>query len=336
MRIATGNRCAAVLAGTTIAVLLLLSPGVAGAANGDDDSRITITGAVVVSAHDRVDGPVVSIDGPVRVAGVVDGDVLATHGDVTVTPSGRVTGTVTVFDGDARVAGRVGDHVTVFSGRAFVETGAVVRGDVRSSERPDVAAGAQVTGDIEKTDFTAWFSAAGWALLFLWWLAVTVTVLIVGVLWCVLLPGAARAAESTARVRVGRNILWGVLLGIALPVIAAVLAATIIGLPLAFVIGVGLLLAFPLGYIVTSMMIGRLIARRVHLAVAFLIGFAILRAVALIPGLGALVGFLAAGYGLGALAVAGWTAGRRPETPEAEDGGDGAPPPDDVLVASTG
>jgi cytoskeletal protein CcmA (bactofilin family) len=310
----------AVAAAVAVASLLVLTPGSAGAADrGDDDSRITITGSVSVGASEHVDGLVATADGSIRVAGVVDGDVVALHGDVIVTATGRVTGTITVVDGDARISGHVGDHVLALRGRAVIESGAVVRGDVRSSERPDVAPGADVRGDIEKTNFSAWFTAAGWIALFVWWLAVTVTLLIVGILLALILPGAARAVTAVGRREPGISVLWGLLLGIVLPIAAGLLAATFVGLPLAFGIMLGLVLAFPLGYVVSAMVLGRLIARDSSILVAFLIGFAILRVVALIPGLGLLIGFLAAGYGLGALGVAAWRAGRRPE-PRPDEG----------------
>ena len=45
---------------------------------------------------------------------------------------------------------------------------------------------------------------------------------------------------------------------------------------------------------------------------AFLAGLVILRIVGLIPIIGGLVTFVAAVYGVGALAIAGWRAARRP------------------------
>jgi nitrate reductase NapE component len=65
---------------------------------------------------------------------------------------------------------------------------------------------------------------------------------------------------------------------------------------------------------------------------AFFAGFGILRAVALIPGLGFIVWFLACIYGLGALTRAAWRAGREPsaEVPPA------APAPEPLPTASPG
>lgn len=330
MRTTGSRRIAAIAAVTTALVLLTATPAGAADDAGGDDERVSISGPIAVGPRQRVDGPVISIDGSVVIAGVVDGDVFVGRGGVTVTEDGRVTGTVTVGSGDARINGTVGDHVTVLRGRAILSDTAVVDGDVRSSRRPDVASGARVDGDIEQTDFSAWFTAAGWALLFLWWLAVTITLLIVGILFVLLLPGSAQAVTDTGRESVGRNVLWAVILAIALPIVAAVLAATVVGIPLAIAVVLSLVLLFPMGYIVSSLVLGRLISKGSSLIVAFLIGFGILRLVGLIPGLGWIIGFLAAAYGLGVLAVAAWRAGRR------TDAGTQEPPPQPAVTEAAG
>jgi hypothetical protein len=66
-------------------------------------------------------------------------------------------------------------------------------------------------------------------------------------------------------------------------------------------------LIYALGYAATAWVLGRSILRRpTAWVVAFLLGWAILRAVALIPILGGLVWFAAVVFGLGALLVAIW------------------------------
>jgi cytoskeletal protein CcmA (bactofilin family) len=296
---------------TAIVIAGLAGTGTPAAAvdGRDDDSRISVTAPVLVRAGERVDGPVGTVDGGVRVDGEVDGPVFVVHGNARIT--GRVTGSVLVVDGDAFVDGRVDDNVIVVSGRASIGSGAVVGGDVRSSEQPRVAQGARVEGDVDKTDFAAWFSLAGWIALFLWWVAVTITLLVVGVVLILLFPRAAGVVSATGRGSFWLCVGWGAILGLALPIVVGVLFASVVGLPLGFMVLLALALAFPLGYVATSLVLGRLIARRAHDVVAFLVGFAILRVVALVPGLGWLVGFLAAALGVGVLAVTAWRAGRR-------------------------
>jgi cytoskeletal protein CcmA (bactofilin family) len=321
-----GIRAALLVTVTGALLLATAAPAAAASARDDEDPRVSVTGPIRITANERADD-VVSVDGSVRVDGVVDGDVFVVHGNVLVTEQARVTGSVTVLRGNAAVQGQVADGVTVTSGRAVISDTAVVDGDVRSSKRPDVASGARISGDVEKTDFATMFTIAGWVGLALLWLAATVTLLIVGLLFIALFPRAALAASAAARGSTGISILWAAILGIGIPIVAGLLSATVVALPLGLGLLLALALVLPLGYVVASLVLGRLIARQVGDIPAFLIGFAILRAVALIPGLGFLVGFLAAIFGLGALAVAAWRAGRAPREPVPASPAEGAPPP---------
>lgn len=83
-----------------------------------------------------------------------------------------------------------------------------------------------------------------------------------------------------------------------------------VGVPVGLFVVLMLATAFPVGYVMTALVVGRLVARRTTDVAAFLIGFAILRALAIIPGLGWLIGFLAAAFGIGVLAVAARRRGR--------------------------
>jgi hypothetical protein len=84
-------------------------------------------------------------------------------------------------------------------------------------------------------------------------------------------------------------------------------------------------LLFCLGYVVSAAALGRLIVKEKSGLIAFLAGFGILRAVAIIPGLGVLVWILASAYGVGVLAVASYRAGRGTGTPPADTRPDAAP-----------
>ena len=75
----------------------------------------------------------------------------------------------------------------------------------------------------------------------------------------------------------------------------------------------------PLGYVTASLLLGRTMVKGTSTGArigAFFAGFGILRAVALLPGLGVIAWLLVCIYGLGALAQAAWRAGRvAPEAP---------------------
>jgi hypothetical protein len=84
---------------------------------------------------------------------------------------------------------------------------------------------------------------------------------------------------------------------------------TIVGIPLGLGVLAALALIYTLGYTATGWIIGRrILGTRTGWVVAFLLGWGILRALALIPAVGGLIWFAAVVFGLGALAVTIWRA----------------------------
>lgn len=307
---------------TCLAVVLVAAPAAAkGGGGGSHDRRISLSGALVVAADEVVTGPVVSVDGPTTITGRVNNDVFVGHGDLIV--SGQVTGDVLVVDGNATITGRVSGDITDLHGRITVKPGASVHGDVTSSNAPNAAAGT-VRGHVKTLDVTSIFTGFVVAFLLALWLAVTISLGILGFLFVVLFPRGADAVVVAGR-RFGVSILAGLLVGILGPILGVAIVSTIVGIPL----GIGLLAAMtvlaPLGYTSTALIIGRLMVRGPRTGSrigAFFAGFAILRLVALIPGLGFIVWYAACFYGLGALTIAAWRAGHRrtvraPSTPPA-------------------
>jgi hypothetical protein len=81
----------------------------------------------------------------------------------------------------------------------------------------------------------------------------------------------------------------------------------VVGIPLGLGLLAALGLIYALGYGASAWILGRSLLRPpTAWAVAFLVGWAILRVVALVPILGGLVWFAAAVFGLGVLVVAIW------------------------------
>ncbi|HEX5587965.1 MAG TPA: polymer-forming cytoskeletal protein [Acidimicrobiia bacterium] len=297
------------------------------------DRRIGVSGGVIVSEGEVVNGPVVSIDGPATIDGTVDDDVLVGNGRVDI--SGKVTGDVFVVHGNVVISGRVGGDVVALDGRVTTRDGAQVKGDVRSRREPNVAPGT-VRGDVKKLNVSNLFAGFVVAFLILLWVAVTVSIAILGLLFVLLFPRAADATAAAGR-RFWPTLGWGALVGIVGPLVGVLLLFTLIGIPL----GLGIASAFsvlaPLGYVASSLILGRVMVRGTSMGArigAFFAGFGILRAAAVLPGIGFIVWFFVCLYGLGALTQAAWRAGRSaPEVPAAappvepppEPSGDAAP-----------
>jgi hypothetical protein len=279
--------------------VLLVGAGSASAAT----DHVVITGGATVPAGQTA-GDVVVVDGTVNIAGHVTGDVISVSGPV-------------------RVTGRVDGDLIAVSDRAVLGSTARVGGDLRyGDERPALARGASVGGEVSNEDWADAANGWGWVSLIGWWLAVSVSTLLVGVLLVVLAPAALYAAERAARERRGATVAWGLGLAIGVPLLAVLALVTLVGIPF----GVALLLAaipvLLVAYVTGAWILGRRVLRNRSTSpwAALFAGWAILRVLALIPVVGALVGLVAMVVGLGALAVALWRAGRS-DAPEARPEG---------------
>jgi cytoskeletal protein CcmA (bactofilin family) len=268
---------------------LLLGAGSASAAT----DHVVITGGVVVPPGETA-GDVIVLDGTVRIAGHVTGDVVSVAGPV-------------------RVSGRVDGDLIAVSDRAFLGSAARVGGDLRyGDESPVLARGARVDGKVSNEDWDDSLNGWGWVSVLAWWVAVSVSTLIVGVLLVWLAPGALYAAERAVQERLGATVGWGVLIAIGVPVLAIVALVTLVGIPF----GIALLLAaipvLLVAYATAAWIVGRRVLRNrsASLWAALFAGWGILRLLALIPIAGELVGLAATVVGLGALAVALWRARR--------------------------
>ena len=294
-------------AAVAVAALLFLWAG-AGRASADD--QIVITGGAVVPVGQTA-GDVIAFDGPVRIAGHATGDVIAVSGPV-------------------RITGRVDGDVAAVSDRAFLAPTARVGGDLLyGDERPVVAQGARVDGSIKDKNWADTLSSPGWGLAgsLAWWLAVTVSTFVVGALLLLLAPRMLAAAERSARRHLWPAVGWGVLVAIAVPLVAVLALVTLVGIPL----GVALLLALVpvmlVAYVTFAWILGRrMLKPHVSPWLALLAGWGVLRVLALIPVVGFLVGLVATVIGLGALVVALWHA-RRPEAPVSAPEAPGRPAP---------
>jgi len=300
------------LAGFALGVLLLVasaSPvGAASAPSPRTDRRISISGGVVVAAGDVVNGPVVSVDGPVTINGTVNDDVFVGDGGLVI--RGRVNGDVLVASGNVVISGRVDGDVVALRDRVTTTSGARVTGDVRSRRAPNIAPGT-VQGDVKKLNIDNLFGGVLLALLIYLWIAITVSIAILGLLFLLLFPHAADATAAAGR-RFWPTLGWGALISVVGFLVAALFLVTIVGIPFGLAMLSALNVLAPLGYVASSLVLGRLMVKSTSAGGrigAFFAGFAILRVAALIPGLGFIVSVLACIFGVGALWRAAWAAG---------------------------
>jgi hypothetical protein len=270
----------------TLFALLLLAPAAGAAPIEDDDAVVVINGDVAVGPDEEVEGIFV-VSGDARVAGRVDGDVV-------------------LISGDAVVGGHIDGNLVTIAGQARLLPKASVGGDlIYGDERPRIAPTARVDGEIEKEDWTdsiGLFQVVG-AIVF--WLAVTISSLVLGLLLLVVAPRAADAVFAQAQGRFWTAVGIGVAIFIALPLAIFLAAITLVGLPLAIALGLALLPLTAVAYVTAAWALGRAIVKPPRGRIlAFLAGLAILRVLALIPIFGLLVWLGATIVGLGLLGAA--------------------------------
>jgi hypothetical protein len=252
--------------------------------SGEKD-QIVLTGRLVVSADETVDTAVI-LDGPALV-------------------EGTVREALVVFNGDTEIVGTVRDDVVVFNGTVVVRSGAEIGGDLVTRGTPQVEEGATIRGERDSVVTRFDFEMSRFAGRIAWWVGYSISVLILGLLLLAFAPQLFAAVRDTARERLGSSIGWGVGLFFLLPIASVLLLVTVVGIPLGIFTLLSLAFIYTLGYVVATVAVGSMIMRSSPSRyVVFLVGWVVLRLLALIPFVGGWLWFIGSVWGLGLLAVA--------------------------------
>jgi hypothetical protein len=283
-----------VVIGSVLVLGALAAP--ASAADGDDDltdlDQIVMNGRLLVPEGDTVDTAVLF------------------HGSATI--DGTVTGSVVVFDGPTDISGHVQEDVVVFNGDVTVRSGARIEGDLVTSQTPTVEPGATVVGQQQRVSVRFDADAFGVASRIAWWIGYSVSTLVLGLLLLLFAPGLDTAILRSARERIGASIGFGALVFFVLPIVAVLFLVIVVALPLGLFILLALGLLYTVGYVAGAHALGRILVNvPTTRFVAFLVGWGILRVIALVPVLGGLAWTLVSIFGLGVL----WVASRRAAAP---------------------
>jgi hypothetical protein len=286
MRAMTSRRVFAVLSFAVAALVALAAPA---SALADPPDQVVLSGALVIPRGTDV-GEVVIVHGSARVDGVAHGDVV-------------------VLDGPVVVRGQVSGNVVAVGGRVSLGQDAQVNGDVTARGAIAAADGATVGGRLRQHVAFAWRTPVAVVGRFASWLAVSVSTLLLGLLLVALAPRALDAVADAARSSPWPSAGWAAAVAVGLPVVIVLALASLVALPLGLVVLLGLALLAFVGFVLSAYAIGRALhGAPANRALAFAIGWAIARAVALIPVVSGITFALAAVYGLGAGLVATWRA----------------------------
>jgi hypothetical protein len=270
-------------------------------------------GSVIVSVHGSVDVPagqhldaVVVIDGNARIGGTVD--------------------TVVVAGGIATLAGATVRTVVVVDGAADLGAGTTVLGDVRTL-RGSVrqAAGAVVQGSVTALDADlAAFAVLMIPVLIVLFLGLGIAGIAAALLVAAFGARQVREVEALISGRPGHALVAGFAGSVALPLVAILLIATVIGAPIGFAMLFVLLPAFAfLGWLIAAIWIGDWLVAgtrgsrepgRPYLAAV--VGVIVLALVGVVP----FVTAIATLFGFGALLLAAWRVLRPESTPLGQAG----------------
>ncbi len=313
------------------------SGNVAGTVDGDlviATPRLTISGVVTgdvlvasqgtVTVSGRIDGSLRGAAVAFDVSGTVGDDIVVAAVDITVT--GEVGRDVVVLGnglshrgavgrdvlGRARmveVAGEVGRDVDMAVDTIEVVATGSVGGDVvyRSSRPVVVADDAFIGGQVIDLPTRAPFFVN--LVLRLVLLLGVLGFLVLGVVVLAVFRGTAEHAFGALVSHPWRSLLVGVGLGVVVPLVVALLTATLVGIPLAVVLLVGVILALLGGAIPVVTVVGaRLLSGRGGAVGGFLLGGLLwVAAMLLLPVVGAVLGVLVVALGTGAWVLGAWS-----------------------------
>jgi cytoskeletal protein CcmA (bactofilin family) len=265
------------------------------ASSSDDDVvLLRINGTASLPAGETVD-----------VAIMINGDIVI---------DGTVTGSLIVIRGDATVNGTVDGDVTVIRGTLDLAAGSTVDDVMLIDSDLTQDPAATVTGDIEERsgDFSLGRGFAVFSIV--WWIGMLILGLVAAAVFAWLGQWQLYGAVATLRSQLAYSIVTAILLWIALPIVAVLIFATLVGIPL----GLGTILVvlpvlFLLGTVVFGALIGSLIVSPDTTGKAIgaaMLGVLIVALVSLIPFVAVISG-LAGMVGAGALVYRAFDQTRR-------------------------
>lgn len=271
----------------------------------------------------RVHGSLRAAAGEIHVAAAVDRNATIAGGNVELDSVGVINGNAYLWGGQVEVNGTVrkglvvaagkvtlngvfGGDVQVDGGSLIVGPHAQIAGNLRygvPKSEVHIDPAARIAGTVTALPAPPGGGSAGYLL----W---TLGFLLAGAVAVALLPGFAAAASEIIPRRPTRSLLLGLGWTFLVPLAAILMAVTVIGLPLAFIVGALYLIVVSLSSVPFSVWLGRrLLGARARpgdlgTILNFFVGALLLLLVGVIPVLGVLVQLIAAIVGLGAIMIA--------------------------------
>lgn len=247
--------------------------------------------------------------------GLIVGDrIMVAGGEVEI--DAEIGGDAHIGGADIALGGTFLGNVDVAGQHIIVGPGARIVGDFtyRSVNEAEIDPAAQIGGDItfirsEATEemFGGAFAGVGaGSLLFL------IGLVVLGALHLMMFPDAARLVTRDMRARPLRALATGAGVFIGMPLLAVILAITVIGFPVTIFLVAVFLAGLFAAYLSAALLMGQVLARLVRRdaesrfwprVAALAVGLLVLSVLALVPFLGPLIVIAALMLGLGAMAL---------------------------------
>ncbi len=310
-----------------------------GTINGD----LLVGGGVVtlkgrVSDDVRAGGGMVTIDGKVGknvtcFGGTItfgsdadiDGNVIVGGG--TFAHLGNIDGKALIYSGDATLAGRIGKDATITAEEVSVLKTAILDGNLgyTSDKEASVSAEAKVAGTVQRTIAGRALAQAGvrtrkgfagvrFGVNFLSYLSM----LLLGLIILKVAPRQTTAVAKLIGEKPWKSLGFGFLGLVLTPIAVVVLMVSVIGMPLAVILGGGYLLMISTSSLFTGLFVGQKVFALTNLkenAYAMLtVGLLLLQLLLAVPTVGGLVRFLSVLATTGAILTLGREALRKLET----------------------
>ncbi len=173
------------------------------------------------------------------------GSITAFGGTIAI--NGEVRGSVVAFNSDIVVAGTVDGNVEQYGGRLVLRSGSSVHGNVDLygagwAEGTDAGVGGRF---VDHTSAINWIFPYAGGLGYIFWSLIIWIALGLLVIW--LFPEHVMIVRTTAISRMKRCIMLGLLSILLAPTVLLILFALVLSIPLAIIVGLGLLAAWALG-----------------------------------------------------------------------------------------
>ncbi|MFO7286314.1 MAG: hypothetical protein LOD94_01955 [Gammaproteobacteria bacterium] len=276
-----------------------------------------------VAVRERIGNDLIAAGETVDIQAPVEDRVLAAGRSIRLHPgvevgSAYLAGNTLTIDGDVRdllqagaqevrISGRIGGDVEIGAARVSVLPGATIDGNlvVESNDPPQISPQAEVRGTIDHRipETRNGDGAFGWAAS---WLFYTAVLLVLGLVVVALTPVWAGRVATTLAARPAVSLGIGVLALIVTPIVAAVLFATVIGIPLGMLLLALYIAALMLAAVFVAYRLGdwllELFGRpEASRYLCMLVGAIVLALAMSLPILGGIVALVALVLGLGAL-----------------------------------